>query len=468
MFSMSSAVWSADEEPQVFSPSLRTPASTGEILDPFESRAEALRRAKREQEKAQKLTDEKKALSPNDDDSLLKVQAQTVVDFWAKSAGGVPVVEHSDGTLGEPNTSAVLGYADVHSTIDTAENKWWDNGQFYARLLFTFGTSPSVFAGDVQGVSNVDARGYEVGKLMELWYQHEYPYSHANVRVGMQDVKDRFYQMEYTGLFVNKSLQLDGVFTHAGLMPTYPNASLGLTFHTNLTPGLYWSGGLYDGTPGATDEYFNTSVNSSEGVLSMIEAGYASGERYTEAGYWRIAAGGWYLKKEIHEMTGLPTVNEKHINQAGSYRFDTWWVNRPGVGGGYAMLEGQLIDNLGGFAKFAMGDQFVNRLYQFWTVGLHVRGLLPGRNLDEFGLALIQTRQSPYFLANNPLMYLWDGDNVVSAKALSAETIVEVTYQAKVRHWLKIQPNMQFIQNPGMSAFNAASTVMGVRMIADY
>ena len=457
--------WAAEETPAL-APTLSAPG--GALLDPFETRSEMMRRKKREQEKEAELEARKKELSPNAEESLIQVQAQAVVDFWAKSSGGVPALEQPDGSLAEPETSAVLGYMDIHSSIDTQEVNLWDNGEFYARLLFTFGTSPSAFAGDLQGISNVDARGYEVGKLMELWYEHEFPYSHSDLRVGMQDVKDRFYQMEYTRLFVNKSLGLDSVFLHAGEMPTYPNAAIGLSYHAWLTPTFYWSGGVYDGTPGATDEYFNTSLNANEGVLSMFETGYVTGERYSDKGYWRIAAGGWYLKKELRQVTSVPEVSEQRIQENASYNFASWQVDRPGVGGFYLMGEVQMVDNLGGFVKFAMADQTINRIYQYYALGLHVRGLIPGREMDELGMALMHSRQSPLFLRNNPRMYIWEGDNAASAEALPGETTIEFTYQAKMRHWLKFQPNVQFVQSPGMSAFNAAAVVMGVRLIADY
>ena len=79
----------------------------------------------------------------------------------------------------------------------------------------------------------------------------------------------------------------------------------------------------------------------------------------------------------------------------------------------------------------------MNTLDHSYGLGLHYKGLLPGRDEDEFGILLSRGHAGTKFrqAAGIPLA--------------SNETALEITYRARVTPWLAIQPTLQRIANPG-------------------
>lgn len=80
--------------------------------------------------------------------------------------------------------------------------------------------------------------------------------------------------------------------------------------------------------------------------------------------------------------------------------------------------------------------------------------LFPGRDDDQLGLAIA--------IANNGGKYkqqqLNDGNSVDDK-----ETIIELSYRMQLLPWFAVQPDIQWIRNPGMDPTINNATVVGVR-----
>jgi porin len=80
-------------------------------------------------------------------------------------------------------------------------------------------------------------------------------------------------------------------------------------------------------------------------------------------------------------------------------------------------------------------------------------GLLPGRDKDLAGFGFVYTKVSNSIL-----------DDAGMAPARHYESIVELTYQMVVNDHLTVQPDAQYIFNPGSAAEPLSNAlVLGVR-----
>ena len=108
---------------------------------------------------------------------------------------------------------------------------------------------------------------------------------------------------------------------------------------------------------------------------------------------------------------------------------------------------------LGAFCRLGyMPDDFAF-VSRYIDAGFNYNGLIPGRNDDVFGIGVTHSGLSHAASRRSVL---------TGGPRFSFETLIEATYTAKIFPWLTLQPDFQYIINPGgESAPNA--TVIGIR-----
>ena len=105
---------------------------------------------------------------------------------------------------------------------------------------------------------------------------------------------------------------------------------------------------------------------------------------------------------------------------------------------------------IGVFARYGVADDEVNPIARFWSVGLQVEGLLPGRDADVLGLGAYQAIGS-------------DRRRRHVDPAFDRETGVEVYYRIALLPWLALTPDVQLIENPGGSRTTGRALVLVLR-----
>ena len=88
----------------------------------------------------------------------------------------------------------------------------------------------------------------------------------------------------------------------------------------------------------------------------------------------------------------------------------------------------------------------------YFDTGFNYKGLIPGRAGDIAGIGLSYTKLSPD---------LRDEDGL--PLETHHETILEATYKIQLKEWLTLQPDVQYIFNPGASEKADNALVAGVR-----
>jgi porin len=93
-----------------------------------------------------------------------------------------------------------------------------------------------------------------------------------------------------------------------------------------------------------------------------------------------------------------------------------------------------------------------NQVVFYTDGGLDYTGLIPGRKQDVLGLGLSYTKMSHELrdAQGNPYPNHYEG-------------IIELTYEAVVTPWLNVQPDLQYIFNPGALGTQTDALVLGLR-----
>lgn len=325
-------------------------------------------------------------------------------DFAANFSGGIR------------SGAVYLGMVNLFTSFNTGPAGLWPGGEFFVNAACTHGGSPSAsLVGDFQGVSNIEA-GFQA-YMHEMWFRQEI--GPVEVIAGLQDLNAGFASCESAGLFLNGSFGIHSTLSHNLPAPVFPLTGLGLHLQIRLTPLLSARIGVFDGLPDGFDRNpynLKWKIRPEEGVLTIAEADC-----------------------RIEQATGTAAV----------YKFGAYYHNHVGMNGEevgpasvpdygvYLVADHPVWENPAGrrislFAQAALSPGKTNGHCHYLGCGVRMTGLLEGRPLDQAGLGIACAG------FNEPVN--------------ASETAVEFTWLFTVNEYLSLQPDLQYVINPGAVA----------------
>lgn len=321
------------------------------------------------------------------------------------------------------------GRIDLSATIDGRAWGGSTDNVFYMDLLDTFGSSISGQVGDLQGLDNNEA--YNTFKVFGAWYQHDFGNSGFSTRLGLQDYNALFDVIDAAGVFINSSFGLEPTISQLPVS-TFPTTTLGAVLRWRSPRGLYLMGGVYDGKPGLAGHPAGTHIDlrSGDGILAALETGVSGGQRYP----YKLAVGGWYRTSHYTDPAGQPQDRNHGLYVIGQQR----------------LLGGEHTPAVDAFLQFGSAQEDRNQIDRYIGVGFNVTGLVPQRPDDILGLGMARVHIGSSYRRNNP-------------GSTDTETAVELTYQASISKRLMIQPDVQYIIDPGAQHGVANAWVVGAR-----
>lgn len=366
---------------------------------------------------------------PATEEKGLTTEAVLTTDFLCNTSGG----GHRDG--------AMLGNLDVTFTLDTAKAGWWKNGTFFLYFLgnFNSGGPMTDIVGDVQASSNIEAD--RALKLYEAWYEHRFLGDRLSALAGLHDFNSEFDVVEYGALFINSSFGISPDISQTG-PSIFPTTSLGVRLMAQPTDRSYLLAAVYDGVPGDPHDPPRTAVvlKKKDGVFAAGEVGVSAGQP-GEKEYFKAGAGAWLHTAAVENFDGRP----KDTNH-GFYVIAEKTL--------YA--EGGAGQGLGGFVQLGWADDDWGQIGSYLGAGLQYTGLIPGRDGDKVGIAVAHARNGNKFMEFMK--------NVQSAPVERSETAIELAYRAEVLPGLSVQPDIQYIINPGMDPTVKNALQVGARV----
>jgi porin len=373
-------------------------------------------------------------------DCLVEPSGDSAAECESERAGLLHFLPHSVGpitasavysgevfsnTRGGINTNGATRYRgnfDLTLTGDLEQLVGLKGGSFFIYGGNLHGESLSIRdLGDWQLASNIDPFPYvHLTQLHEYWYRQELWDGRLAFKLGRQDANADFGYADLGGDFVNSSF---------ATMPTiplnvWPAQSLGASAFFKLTEQFTLAGGVYRSNK--FNQFWGDVVPDERGLMVMGHAEWKTqiGPRRQLPGTWRVGA--WLDTSDWQEITVAP------VGGVFDHNYGFWFC-------GDQMLwkEEYGTDDEQGVGVFcelgwAPGDR--NFVDEYYGAGVVYRGLLPGRDADTLGLGVANVRF---------------GRQTFDRDGLDYETVVEVFYKAQLTEFIVVQPDVQYIANPG-------------------
>ena len=349
--------------------------------------------------------------------------------------------------------------------LDTNRAFGWYGGTFNASALQYHGRSLSADNLDnLQTASGIEAD--RATRLWELWFDQKFlEEDRLDVRIGQQSLDQEFIVSQNALLFVNTMFGWPMVPSAdlPGGGPAYPLSALGVRMRARPTDSVTVLAGVFNGSPtrhnggdSQAQDPSGLSFPLNGGILAIAELQYAypglgtmlyADEAEPLARTYKI--GFWYDSEKFSDLRydnlGLSLANPLSTGNPRTHRGDT--------------------------SIYAVADQMI------WqdpdeadrTINLFGRAMgtpQDDRNLIDFSLNFGMTFHEPFLHRDDDTFGVGLGYARVSSSAAgldkdtaafsgtfspkqTSETFVEMTYSYAFAPWLQLQPDLQYVFNPG-------------------
>ena len=357
-------------------------------------------------------------------ESDLTFEGAYVADFLTNASGGVragsALLHNLDLTLGWDGSRA-LGIEGIDA---------------FVYVLGNTGDSMVERVGDAQVASNIEAP--EALRLYELWIRKRWE-DQGSLLVGLYDLNSEFYVTDAAGLFLNSSHGVGPELASSGVTgpSIFPVTSLTARLEWTPSSGRFIRAAVLDAIPGhPSDDSSFVHIDLGGGALLIAEAGLVN-----EAARRKLALGAWSYTSDFPDAVDD---SRTHGPTHGVYL-----LAETGLGtlGG---PERQVV----GFGRIGYADPNVHPVTLGWAAGL-VYDRPWGVEDAQVGFGVASAVLSSRYL---------EAREADASPVDRAEVAFEVTGSVPVTGRLRVQPNLQYVVNPGMDPTLDNSLVLGVRI----
>lgn len=342
----------------------------------------------------------------------------------------------ANGGLANRSATNYRGNLDLLINVDTQRLGAWKGGRFFVYGNHVHGRPLSKdFVGDAQLFSNIDSTISPTGRpyymqVSEYFYEHQTDW--LRVKIGKSDANADFALSDLGAEFVHSSFQLPPSIP----LPTFPSQALGMSSFVTFAEKYTLGGAIYDGTPpyGPQGGQFGFATLGHNGVTSLLQL-----ERRDQFGPGNelpntLRVGAWH-----NSANDVWTALDPTVSRTFGQNFGYWatmdqllWKEQS---------DGEDDQGLSAFFLFSWCPQDRNPITQSYAGGILYKGLLPGRDQDFAGFGAANVH------FGEPVRNSTFAETGESMR--SAETACEFFYKLTVSPFVYIQPEIQYIFDPG-------------------
>ena len=363
------------------------------------------------------------------------------------------------GAVYEGVTSLGLG-------VDTEKAFGWVGG--------TFNVTAFQFHGRGLASNNLPTLGPTTGaeqtsrgtKLFELWYEQVLLDKKLAIRVGQMSADQEFIGTQYGGLFLNSGYGFP-TLASADLPsggPAYPLGTPGVRVKVVPSESLAVLVGVFNGNPagpGLGDpqkrDGGGTAFQLNDGTFVIAEVEYGINQEDNAPGLAGVfKLGGWYdtlpFADQRVSYTGQSLANPANraaaLTRRNDYSIyavaDQFVWKKPGTpDGGVAV-----------FARVMQAPPDRNLVDVFAQGGVTYKAPFEGRENDTAGIAVSWAHIGRNAAKLNSDAAAFAGRTLPVRRS---ETQLELSYQAQLAAWFQLQPDFQYLVNPGGGVLNPAT-----------
>ncbi|MDB6138642.1 MAG: Carbohydrate-selective porin OprB [Verrucomicrobiaceae bacterium] len=394
------------------------------------------------------------------DDTVPQVKIQSARELFSDQPKGLS--EHiaawkfiyAGETFG--NLSGGLGQGAIYEGmakfgvgINLEKLAGWEGASFYVNTIFPHGDSLTQrFTGDLNVVSNIDT--YDSLRLYKLWLQKIFDDGKWSIRVGQIAADKECFVSDGASLYFNNAFGTFAVFSSNIPGPIFPLSAPGARVHWAPTDAFSVTAMAFSGDVGSpSTNPYNTDwqFHGRNGALSLMEMAYKTNQADGSTGLpGTFKLGGYYDSKSFADQSG----DGIHHGDYGLYAMADQLIYRE-PGGDKDEARG-----LGTFVRAGLAPQSDRNIITFdCETGLNYTGLLPERAKDITGIGFAFTRLGdPYVRANEGTKH--------------HEAIVELTHLLVLNDHFSLQPDFQYIAEPGGLGTTRNAFAAGLRFTLSY
>lgn len=384
------------------------------------------------------------------------------VEVWGNTSGGLKT-----GTV-------YTGLLDFGAEVDLEKAIGWQGASVSTTWLWLSGRDASEdLAGNFLTISNI--AGFNTLRMFELWFQQELFDDKLSIRFGQLSADSEFLISDYSGLFINGTFGWPA-FAYMNIPeggPGYPMGTPGARLALNMVDWFTFQTAVFQGNVFAQDvnrHGFRWSLDAQTGYTFLNEGQFRWNHREEERGLpGQLKPGVWFQTGQNADALSETTSS----GNAGFYAvLDQMLYREPGEADGLSKDGKSVVDGKGGknfkgpvtfeksdqglgfFGRIAFTSADRNFINFYFDAGLSYKGLIPTRDNDTVGIGFGFAQ-----LSNGARNGLRDE----GANPAGAEMVIEFTYQAEITPWLIVQPDIQYIINPGGAGDLNNALVIGGR-----
>ncbi len=384
-----------------------------------------------------------------------------------------------NATGGIRQGAAYDGLTTIDLQLNTRKALRIDGGLLNVSTLWVHGSNLSAtHLATLQTSSGIEAdSGF---RLWELWYQQSFFYNQWDIKIGNQSLDQEFMVSQYAGLFINTMFGWP-MLPSADLLsggPAYPLASLGARLRANPSSGPWtFLAGVFDDNPSGI------SPGSHEDPQSLN----ANGTNFRLSDSPLVIAEVQYSRPALGELeyAGKSSILPATYKIGGWYDFGSFADERYGSDGlslANPASNGSPQLHRGNYSLYAVVDQLLWREspQSEEGIGVFFRGMVApaDSNLVTYSINAGITWREPFEHRENDVAGIGFGRANISSRAVAldqdsafytsmaiplrtAETYLELTYQYQIVPWWQIQPDVQWVFNPGGGILNPNNLARG-------
>jgi porin len=340
----------------------------------------------------------------------------------------------------------------------------WSGATFFINAFQIHGRGPSAnLVGNMQLVSNIEAT--RDTKLYDLWLEQVLLGGRVNIRLGQEGSNDEMMLVPDAALFLNSSFGFPALpasdLPSGG--PNYPMATPFVRVRYRATDQITLVGAVYNGDPAPLGTG-DPQLRDAGGTAFRVNAhALAFGEIWYVADKVLLGLpatyklGAWYqtghFADQVLDEFGIPLASPASDGIAARQDGHDYAVygivdqmvwRRPGTNDQGIGLFLQVMG--------APGNRNLSNLAI--EAGLNWKAPFAGRDNDALGLAVSYQDISPAARSFSRDVVFFTGTGSPYA---TNETVVEATYLYQVTPWWTLQPDAQYVINPGAGITTNAS-----------
>jgi porin len=360
----------------------------------------------------------------------IDVSAVITVDVTAVSAGD------------RDARTRALTNIDLMAGLDLAELVGWQGATAFVYVLDNRGGRPNDVASTLQGVNNIEVPDPGL-RLFEAWIEQDLG-GGASLRAGMYDLNSEFYANEAAGLLLSPSFGIGSELAATG--PNGPSIFPSSALAARLNVALGDEGGfarvaVVNARASTLGDRGGVDFNFNHGVLMIAEVGKSQGPLRGSVGIW-------------------------HYSRNPEALFETGPDGEPArqpARGAYVVIEGDLLSGedrtLTAFLRAGLASPHTTPFDGGFQTGLLLTPAFTARPNSQFSIGVQHAWTNDAFR---------DAFRAQGGIPTGGESGLEVTYADSLTDWLTIQPDLQWVHNPGSDAPAGDVVVATLRLTASF